>query len=47
MRVRGRNAMLDADLALLYGVSTKQLIQAMKRIDRGSNASVSKPLSTS
>jgi hypothetical protein len=31
LRARGRNVMLDTDLATLYGVTTKQLIQAMKR----------------
>ena len=31
LRVRGRNVILDADLAVLYGVTTKQMIQAMKR----------------
>jgi hypothetical protein len=29
--IRGHKAMLDADLAALYGVETKQLIQAVKR----------------
>ena len=31
LRVRDRNVMLDFDLAPLYGVTTKVLIQAMKR----------------
>src|SRR6186997_2767104 len=31
VRVRGRNVMLDFDLASLYAVTTKVLIQAMKR----------------
>jgi hypothetical protein len=30
-RLRGQNIMLDVDLALLYGVSTKALLQAVKR----------------
>ncbi|MBM3368189.1 MAG: ORF6N domain-containing protein [Betaproteobacteria bacterium] len=29
--VRGHKVMLDADLAQLYGVSTKALLQAVKR----------------
>ena len=29
--LRGQRVMLDADLAALYGVTTKQLIQAVKR----------------
>jgi hypothetical protein len=29
--VRGRKAMLDSDLAKLYGVSTKKLLQGVKR----------------
>jgi hypothetical protein len=29
--VRGRNVMLDSDLAGLYGVQTKVLLQAVKR----------------
>jgi len=29
--VRGEKIMLDADLAALYGVATRVLIQAMKR----------------
>ena len=29
--IHGHKAMLDADLAALYGVGTKQLIQAVKR----------------
>ena len=29
--IRGEKALLDADLANLYGVETKALIQAMKR----------------
>lgn len=33
--VRGQKVMLDADLAALYGVETRALIQAVKRnIDR-------------
>jgi hypothetical protein len=32
--VRGHKVMLDADLAELYGVSTKALIQAVKRNPR-------------
>jgi hypothetical protein len=31
VRLRGHNVILDADLALLYGVTTKALIQATKR----------------
>lgn len=31
MVIRGHNVMLDKDLALLYGVDTKVLIQAVKR----------------
>jgi hypothetical protein len=31
VRVRGRNVMLDVDLALLYGVTTRELVQAVKR----------------
>ena len=30
-QVRGKKVMLDSDLALLYGVETKVLIQAVKR----------------
>jgi ORF6N domain len=30
-RVRGHNVMLDADLAALYGVETRQLVQAVTR----------------
>jgi len=29
--VRGHNVMLDADLALLYNVETRSLVQAVKR----------------
>jgi len=29
--IRGHKVMLDADLATLYGVSTKALVQAVKR----------------
>ena len=29
--VRGQKVMLDADLALLYGVDTRELIQAIRR----------------
>jgi len=29
--IRGRNVMLDSDLAGLYGVQTKVLLQAVKR----------------
>jgi hypothetical protein len=29
--LRGERVMLDADLASLYGVSTKALVQAVKR----------------
>ena len=29
--VRGQKVMLDADLAALYGVETKQLVRAVKR----------------
>jgi hypothetical protein len=29
--IRGRKVMLDADLAALYGVETKRLLQALKR----------------
>jgi hypothetical protein len=29
--VRGRRVLLDADLAVLYGVETKALVQAVKR----------------
>ena len=29
--IRGENVMLDSDLAALYGVTTKALIQAVKR----------------
>jgi hypothetical protein len=31
LRLRGHNVMLDADLAQLYGVTTKALVQAVKR----------------
>lgn len=31
LRLRGYHVMLDADLALLYGVPTKALLQAVKR----------------
>ena len=31
MRVRGQSVILDADLAMLYGVETRQLNQQMKR----------------
>ena len=31
VRIRGRNVLLDTDLAVLYGVTTKRLVQAMKR----------------
>lgn len=31
VRIRGHNLMLDVDLARLYGVTTKALIQAVKR----------------
>ena len=31
LRIRGRMVMLDADLALLYDVETKVLVQAVKR----------------
>ena len=31
LRVRGRNVLLDADLSLLYGVTTSELVQAVKR----------------
>ena len=31
LNVRGQRVMLDADLALLYGVTTKQLNQQLKR----------------
>ncbi len=31
LRIRGRQVMLDADLALLYDVETKVLVQAVKR----------------
>lgn len=31
MRMRGHNVMLDADLAALYGVPTKALVQAVRR----------------
>jgi len=35
LRIRGQNIMLDSDLAILYGVETKQLKRAVKRnIDR-------------
>lgn len=30
-RARARNVLLDADLALLYGVTTSELVQAVKR----------------
>lgn len=30
-RVRGHNVMLDVDLASLYGVTTRELVQAVKR----------------
>jgi len=29
--IRGQKVMLDADLAALYGVETKQLVRAIKR----------------
>ena len=29
--IRGQNVMTDSDLARLYGVETKKLVQAMKR----------------
>ena len=31
LRGRGVNVMLDADLAALYGVETRELVQAVKR----------------
>ena len=31
LRVRGRNVMLDGDLAALYAVTTREIIQAVKR----------------
>ena len=31
MRLRGHNVMLDADLAVLYEVTTRELVQAVKR----------------
>src|SRR6266850_6582178 len=31
LRVRGHNVMLDADLAALYGVETRELVQAVTR----------------
>ena len=31
LRLRGHNVMLDEDLASLYGVPTKALVQAVKR----------------
>lgn len=31
LRVRGRNVLLDVDLAALYGVTTREIIQAVKR----------------
>ena len=31
LRLRGSSVLLDADLAAMYGVNTKQLIQAVKR----------------
>jgi hypothetical protein len=31
LRLRGHNVMFDADLASLYGVTTRELIQAVKR----------------
>jgi hypothetical protein len=31
LRVRGQKVMLDADLAILYGVPTESLVQAVKR----------------
>jgi hypothetical protein len=31
LQIRGQKVMLDRDLASLYGVETKQLVQAMKR----------------
>lgn len=31
LRIRGQNVMLDADLAALYGVETRVLVQAVKR----------------
>ena len=35
VRLRGHNVMLDADLAALYGVETRELLQAVRRnIDR-------------
>ena len=33
--VRGQRVMIDADLALLYGVTTRQLNQQVKRNPRG------------
>jgi len=35
LRIRGHNVLLDADLAVLYGVETRVLVQAVKRdLDR-------------
>jgi len=31
LRLRGHNVMLDVDLAALYGVATRELVQAVKR----------------
>lgn len=31
LRIRGRNVLLDVDLASLYGVTTSELVQAVKR----------------
>ena len=31
LRLRGHNVMLDADLAILYGIDTRELVQAVRR----------------
>lgn len=31
LRLRGHSVLLDADLAVMYGVETKQLVRAVKR----------------
>ena len=31
LRLRGHNVMLDADLATLYGIDTRELVQAVRR----------------
>jgi stage V sporulation protein SpoVS len=43
LRVRGIQVLVDADLAEIYGVSTKALNQAVKRIRRAIPGGLSVP----